>query len=684
MAGVRTKLRRISENLWWSWDSQASALWPRVDPLRFARTRGNPTAVLQELEDERYAELDADPSFVADVDEVLARMNAYLEAPGWCVEGAPATHAGGVAYLCMEFGLHSSLRIYSGGLGVLAGDHLRSASDLGVPITGVSLLYRSGYFVQVLDGDQQLAAYPVEDFDRLPIRPALDTDGNPAMISVPIGKRNVHARVMQLAVGRLRLLFLDADIDANHPADRAITSTLYGGGRPRRIAQETLLGVGGIRALQAVGAPHAVVHLNEGHCALSIFELMRPHLKAGKSWEAALSEAKARCVFTTHTPVPAGHDRFNWDEFNGAIAAYRAQLGARKGAFMDLGRVAPGNVHEPLCMTVLALRGSTFANGVSELHGVVSRDMWRELKSSPGPRACPIGHITNGVHPVFWMSDEARSFFDTHAPGWRDNPWNEEFWAEAVQKIDPVALWSLRCTLRQRLVKRVAAKTGVDLDPDAMIIGFARRFATYKRGDLVFSDHARLAALLDKGVQIVFAGKAHPADRHGQAVVTSVLRNATSWRLRGRVAFLPDYDIATGAALTSGTDVWLNNPRRPMEASGTSGQKVPLNGGINLSVLDGWWAEAYDGSNGWAIGDGKDNPGNEAADLADAESLYGILEQQVVPLFYERDAQGVPHAWVRAMKHSIASCIPRYNSHRMVRDYTLSAYEPLASRSEEA
>ncbi len=506
----------------------------------------------------------------------------------------------------------------------------------------------------------------------------LEPDGTPSLIDVPIGDRRVFARLMRLAVGRVHILMLDADIPANHPHDREITAALYGGGHDGRIRQEILLGIGGVRALRKVGQRPAVYHLNEGHCAFAALELARELTTTGRDWREALDDVRKQLVFTTHTPVSAGHDRFGWREVNEALGAYRAEVGVPKGAFMDLGRVYPGDLQEPLCMTVIALRCSSFSNGVSALHGRVSRAMWHSMWPELPETEVPIGHVTNGVHPTFWMSVAARRLFDTYVPGWREDVWSEERWREGVAAIPDAALWELRGKLRRRLIAAVRRATGCELDPDGLTLGFARRFAPYKRGNLIFTDTERAHALLARGAQLVYAGKAHPADRAGQEIVTEVLQRSASRAFHNRIAFLPDYDIRSGQLITSGSDVWLNNPRRPKEASGTSGQKVPLNGGINLSVLDGWWAEGFTGDNGWVIGDESEHNDLSIRDAADAESLYTTLEEVVLPLWQDRDARGIPVGWVRTMRASIASNAPRFTSHRMVRDYVLGAYEPLA------
>jgi len=645
--GVLRDLHELAYNLWWSWDSEATALWAEIDPLRWERDRHNPITLLRDVEPERWAELAGDQDFVSRVAGVTERFRAYLAAPTWCPEDVPK-----VAYYSMEFGLHESLRLYSGGLGVLAGDHIRSASDLGIPLVGISLLYRQGYFRQVIDGTEQLAAYPEADFERLPIRLVRDEKDRPITVTVPLASGAVLARIWRLDVGRCPLFLLDTGDELTHQ--------LYGGDAWMRIRQEVLLGVGGVRALKAMGLEVDVHHLNEGHCAFATFQLAADELRGSKSWDEALAKVKDRCVFTTHTPVPAGHDRFGWELVDRALGPWRKDLGLPKGAFMDQGRVDRSNLDETLCMTVIAMRHARSTNGVSALHGEVSRDMWGALEEG---RA--IGHVTNGVHPVFWASVATRQLFDTHLDGWREAAWDAEIW-KGVQDIPAADLVAWRRANRQALIDEIALRTGIELDPDRLTVGFARRFAPYKRGDLLFSDPKRLQAILE-GSQFVFAGKAHPRDTRGKEILERIVSLSHHRDYRGRIVFIEDYDICLGRLLTAGSDVWLNNPRRPREASGTSGQKVILNGGLNLSILDGWWPEGFDGTNGWAIDDGRDWADTEAQDAFDASRLHALLEDEIVPTFGSE-------AWLARIRRSVMTCAPLFTSHRMVRDYALELY----------
>ncbi|MCB9742876.1 MAG: alpha-glucan family phosphorylase [Alphaproteobacteria bacterium] len=675
-------LAELAMNLWWSWDVPTTALFEALDPHLWSRNRHNPKALLLDLGPERLRALSEDADFVAQVDAAYARLQAYLsDTDTWAHREAPDLAFGAgeqVAYFSMEFGVHESMRIYSGGLGVLAGDHARSASDLGLGFVGVSLLYRQGYFRQLIDDGSQVAAYPEARFERLPITLLRDEEGAPLRVEVPHGYHCYTAQIWELKVGRVRLLLLDADHADNPFQHRYYTHQLYGGDARTRVAQEVLLGIGGVRALQALGVAPQVIHLNEGHTAFAPIELIRQRVALGSTMRDAIHAVRGQTVFTTHTPVPAGHDRFGWDTLNEALGGYRDAMGWPHGTLMDLGRIRPGDIHEPLCMTVLALKLSRGANGVSALHGEVSREMWKALyPSALTPSEVPIGHITNGVHPLFFLSQELREAFDAHMPGWKGALTDPGWWPEAVERLPDEVLWAAHQAARARLIEQSRLLMRTDfLDPEALTIGFARRFAPYKRANLIFTDPERLERLVsgDRPLQILFSGKAHPLDLHGQALIAEVLRWTRRATFRGRVIFLKDYDLTTGRLLTQGTDVWLNNPRRPREASGTSGMKAAMNGSLNASVLDGWWPEAYDGVNGWAIGEPRSYPNEEAQDAADAEALYRLLEEEIVPEFYDRDKDGVPRAWVRRMKRSIATCTPVFNTHRMVADYTLESY----------
>lgn len=658
---MQSRLRRLCNNLWWCWDAEATAMFAALDPQRWEELGHNPIALLQELSPEVVRERSAPY-----LDSVDRRFDAYLEAADtWAARELPALKAP-VAYFSMEFALHESLPIYSGGLGVLAGDHMKSASDLGIPFIGVGLLYRQGYFKQLIAYNEQVPAWPKTPLGLTPLR-LLEP-----MIEVPDGPHTFLARIWELDVGRARLLLLDSDVPGNLPEQRMLSQQLYGGEADTRIAQEILLGIGGVRALRALGIEPSVIHLNEGHAAFAILERWREEIASGANPAVGLDRARRTCIFTTHTPVEAGHDRFGWELVRPALGAMWEEMGLPEGAFMDLGRVQPGNLSETLCMTVLALRGSRAANGVSRLHGEVSREMWRGLHPQLEVEKVPIGHVTNGVHAPSWMHPAVADLLDRVSPGWRDGV------VPSLAAASDLELWELRSSLRASLVGWARHAVGREwLDPSALTIGFARRFAPYKRGNLLFTDPDRLARILhdpERPVQVLFAGKAHPRDEAGQNIVREVIRWSRQDRFRGRVVFLPDYDMALGRRLVQGVDLWLNTPRRPREASGTSGMKVPLNLGINCSVLDGWWPEAWDGTNGWAIGEGLEAATEEEQDAHDAESLYTLLETAIVGEFYTRGDDDVPEAWVRRMRRSLETCYREFHTHRMVAEYARRYY----------
>lgn len=648
-------LRSLAHDLWWTSQARAHALWPALDPALWEAVNHNPVALLDEATFESVP-----PSLVPDAARLVADWKRMRSTP---LERAQPS----IAYFCMEYGLHESLPIYSGGLGMLAGDHVRSASDLGLDFVAVGLLWHEGYFRQLVHDGTQVAAYAPNRLQRLAIEPALDPEGNRARVQVPCGVSTIAIQAWKVTVGRVSLYLLDTDVEGNHPEHRALTRRLYGGRDGERILQEVVLGIGGLRMLRALRISPEVFHMNEGHAAFLTFELWAEGLKRGESIEQAWQAVIPQCVFTTHTPVPAGHDRFRWDEVDPVLGVWRHRLGLHPGALMDRGRIRPGDVDEPLCMTVLGIRGSRSSNGVSDLHGEVSRRMWHEL-------GLPITHVTNGVHAGAWLAPETEALWDTHLPGWRDHMADRPWWDRA-ESIPDAAMLGHRQAKRARLVAAVRRRVGRDvLDPNLPTIGFARRFATYKRGDLVFRDPDRLAAILASGAQLVFAGKAHPADIPGQQVVANVLRFSRDPRFRDRVVFLPDYDMAIGRLLTGCCDVWLNNPRRPREASGTSGQKSAMNGNLNCSVLDGWWPEGYDGTNGWAVGEEREYEDLDAQDAADADHLYRLLEGPVHETFAD-DA-----LWSTASRRAMVTCAPVFNTHRMVEEYRREIYARPAAR----
>jgi starch phosphorylase len=645
-----------------------------------------------------------DPGFYARVGVVCTRFEAYMARKAtWASRNVPHLRRGPVAYFSAEFGLHESLRTYSGGLGLLAGDHAKSASDLGIPFVGVTLFYREGYFQQVISPDGwQHERYPAFDPLRLPLTPVLDRKGQPVAVAVEIDHATVHARAWRVLVGRAQVLLLDTNLEQNEQRFKDLTAHVYGGDQANRIGQEILLGIGGVRMLRAAGLAPSTFHMNEGHAAFLTLELVREKLKEGKPLEEAEQYARDHCVFTTHTPVPAGHDRFPRALMEANLTAFAGTLGMDMDALMRYGQENQGNAQDPFTMTALALRLSHAANGVSRLHGEVSREMWKHLYPSLPAEKVPIGAVTNGVHVTGWASPVAGAFWTRHlGAGWTDRLQDPQYWKRAMSgaAVSDRDLWDLRNRLRRGLVEFVRKRlreqhlrqNGQDpgvwdamLSPDALTIGFARRFATYKRAPLIFRDLAwaqRLCADPKRPVQIIFAGKAHPRDDAGKHFIQQIVGVTRQEGFVGRVVFLENYDIDVARHMVAGADVWLNTPRRPMEASGTSGMKVAVNGGLHVSTMDGWWREAYDGKNGWKVGEDASLGDEGAQDEADAAALRAVLEQEVVPLFYQRGRDGLPHGWLARIRRAVATLVPAYNTDRMVAEYALGYYRPKTARS---
>jgi starch phosphorylase len=695
------QLTELSRNLWWAWNPQIIKLFRDLDPEAFRSSNHNPIATLATFSPERLAALGEDATLRARVDAAHRELRDYLGATKtWASTHAGPLRVRPVAYFSAEFGIHESLPIYSGGLGVLAGDHLKSASDLGLPLVAVGLFYRESYFRQRIDREGwQHAEYVRSPAELLPAKPALTPQGTPIVIEVPLSREVLRAQVWEIAVGRNRLLLLDTDVDGNSEENRQLAARLYFGDQRVRIRQELLLGVGGVRALRAAGVHWGGLHLNEGHSAFATLEYTRLLMEqTGADFRTCAQEVAQSTVFTTHTPVDAGHDRFPPELVDDHLEPLRRSLGLSQQDFLGLGRIRPEDHREALCMTVLAFKMSRYANGVSALHGRVTRKSWQVLWPHHREDEVPVGHITNGVHVRTWLAPAMQDLYNRHiGPDWRDHLSDPTSWSR-IDGAPDAELWDTHRMLKAALVRFVrrkvveqrvraghsddivnAARTA--LDPEALTIGFARRFATYKRAGLIFSDLPRLKKLLTdpkRPVQLVFSGKAHPADRPGQEVLRHVQEVTFNSELRDRVIFIEDYDINVGRHLVQGVDVWLNNPRRPQEASGTSGQKVLLNGGLNFSVLDGWWGEAYDGLNGFAIGDGITHVNHDEQDRRDSQSLYETLENLIVPLYYDRDDQGVPRGWVERMKRTIRTLGWRFNTDRMVIDYTRECYMPAA------
>lgn len=692
------RLEHLAYNLWWVWTPEATELFARMDPELWEDVSHNPVKLLRLIRQDRLNQLAQDESYLRHYDEVLQAFDEYMHIEDtWFARTYPDLIDKPIAYFSAEFGLHESLPIYSGGLGILSGDHCKAASDLGVPLVGVGFLYPQGYFRQRITSDgQQEAYYEKLDLSQVPARPAVDEDGTHVLVHVELPGRTVSAQVWRIQVGRVPLYLLDTDVDPNAPEDRELAARLYGGDQEMRLSQEIILGIGGVRALQALGIEPYAWHMNEGHSAFIGLERIRALVAhEGLSFREARQVVEASTLFTTHTPVAAGHDAFPFDLIERYFYAYWGELGLNREQFLDLAR------HEmpwgpQFSMTVLALQLSGYYNGVSKLHGRVSREMWTALWPDVPTEEVPIDHITNGVHFPSWIASDLRDLFDRYLPeGWRSRLSDPAVW-EAIAAVPADELWATRCRLKQEMIEALRKRVTVQrsrnregdarvravadlLDPEALTIGFARRFATYKRATLVFRDLDRVRALVndsDRPIQFLFAGKAHPADEPGKALIRRIYEISQDPDFARRVLFIEDYDINVARLLVQGVDVWLNNPRPPKEASGTSGMKAAMNGVPNCSVLDGWWYEGYTGNNGWAIGDEYPYSSDEEQDEADAASLYGLLENEIVPLFFDRDASGMPIGWMELVKRSMQTVTPAFNTQRMVQEYVETFYEP--------
>ncbi len=700
------KLRELAYNLRWAWKHDTIELFRRLDTELWEATGHNPVRMLGEIDQERLAAAARDESFLAHLERASEELSKYQAGdPNWFRRRHDGEDPPLIAYFSAEFGITECLSIFAGGLGVLAGDHLKSASDLGVPLTGVGLLYQEGYFRQRLNSSGwQQEDYEDNDFRNLPLALERGADGKPLTVTVRYPGRDVAAQTWRAQVGRVRLYLLDTNIEPNLPADRDISDQLYGGDSEMRIRQEILLGIGGYRALERLGIEPTVYHINEGHSAFLALERVRRLMERHHlSFREARLAASAGLVFTTHTPVAAGHDYFGPDLMRHYFTEYTQSLGLPMPEFLALGRRNPSDAAESFCMTVLALRLASFSNGVSRLHGDVSRRMWEGLWPGVPRDEVPIGHITNGVHFRSWISYEMNQLYDRYlGPKWRQEPAEQPLW-QRVASIPAEELWRTHERRRERLVafarrrlraqlqRRAVSQSEIDaadeaLGPEALTIGFARRFATYKRATLLLRDVERLGRILNdpqRPVQVIFAGKAHPRDEAGKELIRQIVNLARRPEFRRRIVFLEDYDMAVARYLVQGVDVWLNTPQRPLEASGTSGMKALANGALNLSTLDGWWDEAWrmpkplGESVGWAIGTGQDGPD---LDQRESEALYDLLERDVVPTYYERRADDLPRRWIARMKASIASLCHFFNTHRMVQNYTETFYLPAHGR----
>jgi starch phosphorylase len=698
---LHEKCVALAHNLWWSWQPEVVNLFRELDPIRWRQLDHNPIALLSEFTPERLEMRAAELVLPSRINHAYRRLKEYLaNTQTWATTHAGTLGAKPVAYFSAEFGIHESVPIYSGGLGVLSGDHVKSASDLGIPFIAIGLFYDQGYFKQQLNSD----GYQVEEYldtkvENVPMIPAVGTDGKPLTVVIETRTGKLLAKVWHMQVGRVPLYLLDCDVDGNSPEDRELTSRLYGGDQRTRVRQELVLGIGGVRALKALGITPGVFHLNEGHSAFASLEVIRMMMEDdGLSFDEAFRDVAQHTTFTTHTPVPAGHDRFDGGLIEEHLGPLRDRLGISFDQLMGLGRVEPHNGGETFCMTVLALKLSRRANAVSSLHGYVSRRMWAHLWPWRVEEEIPIGHITNGVHVPSWLAWQMQQLYDRNFQvDWFKRMGEAEVWQD-IHKVDPGELWETHYAMKnlllafvRRRVSRQYRRRGESdeiveaarslLDPNVLTIGFARRFATYKRADLILSNIELLYELVsdpERPIQLIFAGKAHPADEPGKQLIKKIANLRHDPRLAPRVAFIEDYDINVCRHMIQGVDVWLNNPRRPLEASGTSGEKAVLNGGLNLSVLDGWWAEAYDGANGFAIGKGTSHVSYEINDRRDAADLYRVLREQVIPLYYDRDIDGLPRHWIKRMMNSISSLAWRFSAHRMVMDYVQRAYLPAA------
>ncbi len=701
IAPTQERLWSLANNIWWSWDPDCISLFRDLNPARWQKLNQNPVALLSETPPEEIERRATEFVLHSRINYCYRRQQEYLRADQtWGAQNAGVLRSRPVAYFSAEFGLHESLPIYSGGLGILAGDHIKSASDLGIPLVGVGLFYEQGYFRQRLDKNGwQQEEYIDSDITQLPIQIAIGQGGEPVVVQVNTRTGSIRAKVWRINVGRCDLLLLDSNVAGNAEEDRGLSSRLYGGNDRMRIRQELLLGVGGHRALRAMGISPGVLHLNEGHSGFAVLDAIRARMEdEGVDFKTAASAVPREVVFTTHTPVPAGHDRFNADLIEEHLGPLRDQLGLSQDNLMGFGRVYSNDHQEKFCMTVLGLKLSRRANAVSSLHGEVSRAMWWNLYPGKPEDAVPIGHITNGVHVPSWLAPQMRRLYDRHlGVGWLNRSSDKRTWA-AIESIDDGELWETHLSLKSQLLdftrhraSQQAARRDESpeilnrldkvLSPDALTIGFARRFATYKRANLILTDMQRLAALANdpkRPVQFLFAGKAHPHDEPGKLVLQQIAKMMRDTDLGDKFVFIEDYDINVGRYLVQGVDVWLNNPRRPLEASGTSGQKVVLNGGLNLSILDGWWAEAYDGLNGFAIGNGRTHSNQEVHDKRDGEDLYRVLREEVIPLYYQRDRDGLPRGWIQRMKRTIRTLGWRFSADRMVMDYSQKCYVPAA------
>ncbi|MDR3342644.1 MAG: alpha-glucan family phosphorylase [Treponema sp.] len=687
-------LEDIARNLWLSWNFDAIQLFIRLDYDVWLQSQQSPIRTLGMVSQERLAQTAKDDSYLAALNEVYSRFLRYKKGETWY----RGTRKDVVAYFSMEYGMDVSLPIYSGGLGILSGDHMKTSSDLGLPLVGIGLLYRQGYFKQVLNADGfQQESYPENDWYNMPVERKVDKNDAPLKITVELANRIAVAQIWEVKVGRSSLYLLDTNIDENAPDIRNITAALYGGDKETRIQQEILLGIGGIRALRAMDINPAATHMNEGHSAFLGLERIREIMvEKGFTFDEAKEAVWPTNIFTTHTPVPAGNERFDIGLIEKYFRSWPEILGISWKDFLGLGRVHPNDDHETYCMTVVALKLAAYANGVARLHGLVSRDMWKELWPGLSLEEVPIGHVTNGVHPRTWVSNNMLDLLDRYfGPHFEEEPTDLAIW-DRMDRISDEELWRTHERRRERLVafardriRQYITHTGAverriqqaedALSPYALTLAFARRFATYKRGNLLLRDPERLLRLVrdtERPIQLIFAGKAHPMDMPGKELIREIIHFAEKYDVTSRIVFLENYDMTVARYLTSGADVWLNTPRRPLEASGTSGMKAAMNGVLNCSILDGWWDEAYNPEVGWAIGQGEQYEDTQMQDDVESRALYDLLERDIIPLFYQRGRDGLPREWIRRMKASMRIIGQSMSSQRMLMDYSNQFYFP--------
>ena len=697
------KLGEIANNLWWSWNSEFLKLFKRIDNDLWENSFKNPVKFLKHVSQERLEAVSKDIMFLKDYDKVVENFEDYMKSKNtWFSNKYPNNKNDLIAYFSAEYGLDETIPIYSGGLGILSGDHLKSASDLGIPLVAIGLLYKNGYFHQKIDGagHQETEYHDIDLYD-LPIHPVKDENGEDMMIYIKFPKRRIYLKVWQINVGRVKLYLLDSEIEKNNPEDRDVTLRLYGGDQEMRIRQEIVLGMGGVNLLtRKLGLNPTVYHMNEGHSAFLTLELIKNIMKEKEvSFEVAKDIVSSKTVFTTHTPVPAGNDIFPLSLVEKYFKEFWPRIGLSREEFLKMGMKPCKELESGFNMGILALKIAGKKNGVSKLHGAVSRELFGEVWPEIAANESPIGYVTNGIHTCSWLDPNLKKLYNKYLiPYWQDNIQNQSTW-EKVKNIPDEKLWEIHQNRKEKLIRLVKANTTErlrrsgysyeeinsitsKLDVNTLTIGFARRFATYKRATLIFKDLERITQILNnanKPIQLIFAGKAHPADKEGQDLIKYIHEVSMMPQFKGKIFLLENYNIAMSRYLISGVDVWLNNPRRPMEASGTSGQKASVNGVINFSVLDGWWAEGYNQENGWTIGTNAEYESYEAQDVADSQSMYRTLEEKIVPLYYDKDKNGLSKTWIEKMKNSIISTGGRYSTSRMLIDYTNNYYMPLCN-----